>query len=142
MVQVFNIFIYIHVFIAVVASLILFIILAPKQTTAFDNDAYNNTVKQIKTCKTGSFIFVVFSWLLSSGRPYLECITLYSKLSQICATVGYVWLGLAFLSVMISIIMGLSKRPKAAIEQVGKVRNSALLQAMLFLIVSFLLNLN
>ena len=102
-------------------------------------DTCNN---QIKVCRMASVVFAVLYWFVVSGLSTDKCLAGYARLSTTCSKVGTIWIVFAFVNVVISVILGISKRGKNELKIMENLRKSSFIMGAVFLAISFILKVN
>lgn len=139
MVSFFSIMIDISTVIAMVVSVVFFAGILFRCQTASDAETFKTCNNQMRVCKISSVIFAILYWFVVSGLPQEECLKAYEELSATCFRWGRIWIIFAFVSVVISIILGISKRGKDELEIMRELKKSSFVMGTFFLIIAFIL---
>lgn len=128
--------------IAMIVSVVFFVGILFESQSVSDKDVFNTCNNQMKVCRVSSVIFAILYWFVVSGLQTEECLEGYQKLSTICLRLGYIWITLAFVNVIISIILGILERGKDELEIMGKLCKSGFMMGASFLVIAFVLTVN
>lgn len=142
MISFFFIMIHVSTIIAMVASLVFFVGVFFENRPTSNIEVFNTCNNQVKVCRVASLIFVVLYWFVVSGLSTEECLEGYSKLSTACSILGRIWIVLAFVNIVISVIIIISERGKDEMEIMGKLRKSDFVMGAFFLVIAFILKVN
>lgn len=142
MVNFFSAMIYITTILAMVATGVFYIGILFRSASLTNPEVFSICNNQIKVCRVSSVVFSVLYWFVVSGLPSSECLIRYQNLSAICSRLGCVWVIFAFVSIVISIILGIQKRGKDEVITMSKLRNSSFVMGAILIMVAFVLKVN
>lgn len=139
MIGFFSVMIHVTSIVAMVVTLIFYggILIGNKNISSGQVYASCNT--QLKICKVTSIVFSAVYWFCVSGLSKTECLAGYATLSKTCARFGCIWLVIAVLNIVLSIVMAITKKNSESIATMGKLRNSCFWMGVIFLVISFIL---
>lgn len=103
---------------------------------------YESCKPQLKACEVCSVVFAFLYWFAVSSLTQTECVKCYKKLSNAGAWIGGAWIVLAILDIVFSIYVSIRKKDTEAMNVMGRLRYSCFVMGAVFLIISFLLNVN
>lgn len=103
---------------------------------------YESCKPQLKVCEICSVVFTALYWFSVSGLARTDCIKGYKKLSNAGAWIGATWIILALLDIVFSIYICIRKKNTEAMSVMEKLRSSCFVMGGVFLVISFLLNVN
>lgn len=128
--------------IALVTSIVFFIGILFESQAISNTETYFMCDNQIKTCRIASIVFSGLYWFYVSGMASKDCLKGYANLSGVCSRWGSIWIIFAFINIVVSIFLGITKRRKGEMEIMDKLRKSSFLMGAVFLIISFILKVN
>lgn len=128
--------------VALVTAIVFYVGILCKQQLFTNIDVFNACNNQIKACRVLSVIFAVLYWFLVSGLPTVECLECYRSMADACCRLGYIWIGFGFVNIVISIIFGILKKGKDALDIMGKLRGSSFVMGAIFLLMVFILKVD
>lgn len=128
--------------IAMIASVVFLIGILFRSKSISNVEVYNTCDNQIKVSRVSSVIFAVLYWFVVSGLPTKECLEGYANLSATSSRLGCIWIVLAFVNIIVSVILGILKRGKEELEIMGKLRKSNFVMGAIFLVIAFILKVN
>lgn len=139
MIKFFTVFANIASYTAIAASLIFYIGIIAKSKNLGNSDTYSNCNSQLKSCRVSSVIFVLLAWFITSGGSRAEAIEGYLSLSETCSSLGYAWIIFAFVNILISLFLAITKRSGNELEIMKKLRNSSFIMGAIFMCLAFIL---
>ena len=142
MLSFFSVMIYVSTFIAMTAFVIFFIGVLFNISSITDAGIFYTCKNQIKVCQIASAVFALLYWFVVSGLSTEKFLAGYTRLSATCFIVGIIWIIFAFVNVVISIILGLSKKGNNELEIMENLRKSSFIMGAVFLAISFILKVN
>lgn len=142
MIKYFTTFAGISTYLAIAVSLVFFIGILAKSQALTNADTYKNCASQLKSCYISSVVFTLLAWFTGSCGTSQEAMDTYMALSGSCANLGYTWIVFAFVSILLSLILAIGKRSGPELEIMKKLRNSGFIMGAVFLVLSFILEVN
>lgn len=142
MIKFFTTFANISSYLAIAASLVFYIGIIAKSRNLANADTYNNCSSQLKSCRVSSVVFTLLAWFVASGGTREEAIEAYIALSGTCSSLGYVWIVFAFISILLSLFLAIARRGSSELEIMKNLKSSGFVMGAVFLILSFLLEVN
>lgn len=119
-------------------SIVFYIGISFKSQSLTNMDVFNVCNNQMKVCRVSSVIFAALYWILASGFPTEECLKSYIVMADTCSRLGYIWIIFGFVNIVISVIFGILKKGKEALEIMGKMRGSNFTMGAIFLLMAFI----
>lgn len=139
----FSAMIYITTILAMAATGVFYVGILLRNESLASEKVFSACDVQIKVCKISSVVFSVLYWFVASGFPSIECLVGYQNLSVICSRLGQIWIVLAFVSIVISIILIIQKEGKPGeVKTMSKLRNSSFIMGAILLVLAFILKVN
>lgn len=142
MIKFFTTFANVSSYLAIAASLVFYIGIIARSKNLANADTYNNCNSQLKSCRVSSVVFTQLAWFVASGGTRKEAIEGYTALSGTCSKLGYVWIIFAFINILLSLFLAITKRSGSELEIMKKLRNSSFIMGAVFLLLSFILQVN
>lgn len=142
MIKFFTTFANISSYLAIAASLVFYIGIIARSKNLASADTYNNCNSQLKSCRVSSVLFALLAWFVASGGTRKEAIEGYTALSGTCSKLGYAWIIFAFINILLSLFLAITKRSGSELEIMKKLRNSSFIMGAVFLLLSFILQVN
>lgn len=142
MIEFFTTFANISSYLAIAASLVFYIGIIARSNNLSSADTYNNCNSQLKSCRVSSVVFTLLAWFVASGGTRKEAIESYIALSGTCSKLGDVWIIFAFINILLSLFLAITKRRGSELEIMKKLRNSSFIMGAVFLLLSFVLQVN
>lgn len=138
----FSIMIIISTMIAIISSIAFSLGSLIKNNSVFDYKTFSVCVHQINACRVSSVVFTALYWFVVSGLPQKQCLAGYAKISAICSKLGSIWIIFAFINIVLSFILCITKREKEDLSIMEQNRNSGFFMGALFLIIAFVLKVD
>lgn len=108
--------------------------------TTLTESAFTGCFGQVKTSQKVSLLLIGMVWFLMSGQDRRSCMEGYVELSERCGYIGSAWIALALSTLVFGILMSLFKHSSEDNKRIAMMRTSCFVYGAVYLLISFLLN--
>lgn len=139
MIAILTLFTYISTILTIGVYLFFLLINLLPHNNSFTPASFTNVAVDLNNCKNAGMICVAVAWFYASCQSQNLCREYYSSIGSTCERLGMIWIIFTFLTVILSVVYGITKKSVDLVQISRNLRKSGFWAGIIFMAASIIL---